>query len=310
MGVSNSSLIINGNNITINQRTITILNSDFVKFVASTISSQANQCNSVTQEFPYIPSTQVLSSEQQLIENKFNCIQPSVIRSAIANRLYLDIFNGLNHPINPTIMSMLDANAAVKLSAGFGTWSNSTQVPDVAITYTSPNTIYTNLQYVIQNSIQFNFSSNDIQTCISNLVGSYSGKFNTIIIIKTLSSCSNLQNVANNVISKIIEVLGIGVNQIATSPSGTTQSGTTQSTTTQSESSEDSNNISAGPFTSFSADIAVTAKGIGEGIKSFFTTSLLPYTIGALICCLFFIMILIFIGYKMSQSKNNNNNNK
>ncbi len=258
------------------------------------------------------------------IKLNFSCIQSGTLRNTIGNSLSDQINNDIQNIASAQIQSQLDSIASAKEQSGFASWGQggTSTSTNTNINFTQNTTNNTHLANVIQKSIENNFSSDDIKTCISSMTGSQNvfiddvtaGKNITFSInqsqaLNSLSQCNQFQDSANNIVGTVMNVLGVGV---------TNNTQTSADTSVKTASSAETKN--SGVFESAGTGISTAAQGVGTGIStaatgvgnaisSIFSSVALSYIAGIFLCVCCCMMVFGFLMFMMSGGSGSDGNN-
>ena len=317
-GGSTASTSMTQNNLLIQQNNVNIETTNIVNSISNTIYSAAATCGANANASQIATLSNLSASgdvtldigQNQQVQLNFSCLQTDTLRSAAANNIANQLSADVATIASSQIQSQLDAIAATKEQSGFASWGQgaSSTADNTTINYTQNTTSNVNLANAIQQSITNNFSSSAVQNCISQMTGNQNifidnvtaGKNITFVgtqkqALKSLSTCQQFQDSANNIISTLLNGLDVGV---------ITVSETKTETKAESNASSETNN--SGAFESIGTGLATAARGIGDGVNSILggisgiiDSATLGYLASAFIifCCCF-----IFLGFVMMMS--------
>ena len=314
-GGSDATTSTTQNNVLIQKSNVDIMTSNIVTDITNTIYSAAATCGANANASQIATLTNLSASgdislnigQEQKVQLNFSCLQTNTLRSAAANNIADQMTTAVNNAASSQIQSQLDAVAAAKEKSGFASWGQpgASTATNTTINYTQNTTSNVHLISAIQQSISNNFSSSDVQQCISQMTGNQNifiddvsaGKNITFVGTQTqaltsLSNCQQFQDSANNIVTTILNGLDIGV--VNTSET---------KTETKSESKASSETNNSGLFESLGTGLASAARGIGDGINSILggiggiiDSATLGWLASAFLifCCCF-----IFLGFMM-----------
>lgn len=230
-------------------------------------------------------------TSEMFVTLNFNCMQASEIRQAVANDLFKEIFENLQSSNSVDVLTKLDTDAKLNMEEGFGSswgsWGEKDISNDQQITYHVENDNYKNIQNVIMNTIENNFTSKDVKTCTSSVGGTqttviedvYAGnnvniKITQRMALESMTSCTQQQNTANDITNVMAEAMGIEIIE------------DTQTTaSTEGSLTSDISIISTGPI-----------QDLGNAISSIIDSVFSGYVASLSMICLICVVVMIVIG--------------
>jgi hypothetical protein len=181
MGNSSSSKVLNQNNTLImNDTDINIINKNITNQVANTVINNAKKCSANINQLQQVKFKNITvsgdfnlnSNQSQQAVMTFGCVNSSQTRSDIANNMMQEMMNSLEQQNSSDVLMKMDAAAQSSQKNGFlstamgnSTSSNSSNI----VNFTQRNTVHENLQNIIEQSIQNNFTTNNISDCIAQV---------------------------------------------------------------------------------------------------------------------------------------------
>jgi hypothetical protein len=255
MGNSSSASVSNINHtLVMNQNNTNILNKNINNSIANTIINDAKKCSAAINQLQGITFQNINvggdfdlnANQEQSASLTFSCLQESTIRSEIANTMMQEMLNGLQNNNSSDIMAELEAKAAAAqttgaLSTAFGNSTNSNT--NNAVIYQQFNTTNTNLKNIIENTIQNNFTTNNISDCIAqvqnnqnvsvknaNIGGNIRAVVNQKQAASAFTDCIQSANVGQKITSNLATELGVKVENTNTVRAETKMSGTSETT--------------------------------------------------------------------------------
>jgi len=238
MGSAQSTAVIkreNNMNV-INQTDINLVNQNINNFTSSVAVSQAKSCSNSGINWQSISLKNVQAGEDlvimdvNMLQNQtvnFSCVNKSTVRNDIGNKLVQNMVQSLETTVSPDILTQLDTvakNKADSQALAFGS-SNSTSQIEELNNYTVSNTTHKNIENVVKNSVEANFTSKDVQNCINQVTnhqditvdGAVAGRDIKLQRIKMeqasniFAQCINESEVGNNMINDIAKNLDIKI---------------------------------------------------------------------------------------------------
>lgn len=313
MGGSSSSVSISNAQTYIDQNQLDILNKNITNQIANTRVNQAAKCGSDIVQNQAITISDIKTNgtyysdfnQYQGSALDFSCIQSQQARNTIGNSLYQQMINNLSQHNSANIMAELEAQAAANIRNGFASWNingGSNSDTNENIDWTVQNSTYQELQNVIENSIENNFTAENISNCDSltansqsiTVTGVVAGegvimKGNQTQIADTYAQCLQNQNIAQEITTVMADATNVKVENTNSNSSTSTQYGTATSET-----------INNGPFESLGNLFSSIFSGIGGLFSNFKTLSVIcAILVVVIIVCL----ILSVLGYFLMSSK-------
>lgn len=321
MGGSNSTVRNVNNQTVINKSQIDILNENITNQIANSQISQAASCGASTSQDQSIKFEDITSapgypiSIQDIRQGQyafldFTCQQTQQTRTDIANSLLNDMGNNLQDHNSTTIMAELEAQAAANVKNGFAGWGGggSHSDSDNQINWDVTTGITQELRNVIENTIENNFTANNLAECTTALKQSQSAVFSGIhsggsVIIGGISQdqmldayarCIQDQKVAQEMTNVITNATSVKIEDDTGSGTRSKEAGTATSET-----------INNGPFESLGEMFSSILSGIGAILSNFRASSILSVILIALVLCCLIIAVagwFIMSGFTPQQA--------
>jgi hypothetical protein len=313
----NKSKVSNVNEQTyINKSQIDVLNHSITNQIANSQVNQAANCGAGLVQSQNISFDNFHSDGDITISDilqgqvgtlSFSCRNNQEVRTEIANQLYQEMMNSLRESNSTNIMAELEAEAKAKLESGFASWGGGTSNSDVdnSINWTVTSEPYQEIKTVIENTIENNFTANNLSECNSNLMQDQNISFSNfstsnegtigIFGIKqnqggdVYAQCIQNQGISQEMTSIITNVLGVKVENDNTNISDSIQKGYATSET-----------INNGPFESAGKMFGSILDGIGGIFGDLQSASLMCVVlIVILVCCAScFVIVYFFMSEK------------
>lgn len=235
MGNVPAKVYVQDNKTVINKNDLDVLNKSITNRISNSQISQAAECGShVSQEQNIVfegvvsegPITVGDLNQYQNSSIDFSCTSSQNSRNNISNDLYNNILNSLKSSNSNQILSELNiqANKNIQGGAVFGSNESNSDINN-NINWNHQNDQYQYIQKVIEESIQNNFTTTNLNTCNNNLIQSeqatvtrvhpdgevYLGGITQQQANNNYTQCMQNQNVANDITDVMLNVFGVGV---------------------------------------------------------------------------------------------------
>lgn len=239
-GSESKSSVYQENNITmVNDTTISTLNETINTAIVNSTINTASSCSGSVQNIQRVDIGGITIEAGGRYEGgvtqditsylNFDCVQATDVRNTVSNELIAQIMEELEKTTDTDVMQQLNAVAdswaqtqSLPLSGG----SSSTSDVETINNYEQYTTTNVNLENVVRNSFESNFTSNNMQSCITTVqnlqevdvggivVGEDAEAIYTVeqnIASDTIISCLQTQKIANDVTNQLAETLDITV---------------------------------------------------------------------------------------------------
>jgi len=308
MGGSSSKSIIKqeSDQLVTNTTNVNAINKAINDFVVNAIIEEAKECSaSIFQSQKVIlvglraqGDISIGVEQKQASVLNFNCIQASQVRNDIANQLVQQMISNLESTNTVDVLNKLDAAAASKAENQFtlnpfASSDAQSQVEQIHNFRSSTNT-NKNIENVIKNSIEANFTSRNVETCKSSVVASQSVEVRDAVTSAKITVAIQ-QEQATNILVKCVQTSDIA-NQITSDILNYLDVKTT-----------DKSNISVEDDFRATAESSSLNKGIFESLGSFvssvFGSLFGPFgaisgpSSGSCLICLICIVLIAVIGF-------------
>jgi hypothetical protein len=305
------------NNFVTNTENINVLNSFINSTIVNSTVNQVKQCSASLINNQTIKILGVKAGEDlnlYLAQDStgflnFTCAQNSKVLNSVIGDLTQNILSTLKTNIGADVLNKLDALAASKSTQDWGAfpWSSSKSKTDTSqeVNNTVINTTNKNLETVISNSVESNFTMSDFSSCLAKVIANQdivaqdltAGRNITLSADQKVSTdlfqnCIQSSDIANNITSAITGFLEI-------------ETDTVQSTELAQESHAES--ISKAEQTGLFQGIGSMFNSIYSGLGNLFGGVLGgvfgagtgsqygPYVSSCSLCCCCLIIILIIL---------------
>ena len=234
----------------INNNTVKVLNESITNAIANTIVNNASNCGTSIIQNQNIDFSNITAKGNIDINNiyqhqgsglSFSCQQTQETRSEVANKIYQEMVNDLIQNNNTRILANLEAEAQASAKSGFLSGGSSAGAnTSNKINFNQTNNSYQEIQNVIQDSIENNFTTNNVANCNTQTVNNQNIGFHAItsetgnIVIggitqdqgaEIYAQCLQGQEVSNKITNDIINALGVKVENTNTVETETNESG-------------------------------------------------------------------------------------
>lgn len=240
MGNDSSTAIKNESNTLITDTThIETLNQSMNKVMSETTINMANVCSNNVAGLQQIElkninvkgDLNINLKQNQSVVVTFSCLNVSDVVNQVNNDLVNSMMQQIESINNTDILQQLDANASTSQSAGFGGGINSAKTKQNQTTnYTQNTSRYENLQTLVQNVVETNFTTDIANKCLNSVNESNNAQATDIYVggnaiiaidqeqaVTTYTECVNKSNISNNVTTQLLNALQIKVATTSTS---------------------------------------------------------------------------------------------
>ena len=250
-GSSSKSKIKNENNTKIvNRSDINILNEQVNKSSTNTASDAAKSCSSSVNMTNMInfsgaivdgdfnigsssnPNEDCAVELSQDIKSSFKCTQASSVRSDMAQKMVETVMTNLENSADAAVLNDMNSTAAAAAETGSismpgGGGSNSSSNVETINNFESVTETNKDIQNIVKNSVENNFSSKDAQECI-NKVNAAQGldasgvvikgnlnvcKFKSDQVANIFGDCMQKSDVGNKILNDVTRDLGITIKE-------------------------------------------------------------------------------------------------
>lgn len=272
-GSKSKSKITNENNTKIvNRSDINILNEQINSSTSNTATEAAKSCSSSVNMTNMIdlsgtvtegdwnigtssskdPNEDCAVELSQNIKSTFKCVQASSVRNDMAQKMVETVMSNLENSADASVLNDMNSAAAAAAETGSismpggGGSSSSSEVENInnfeSITETNKN-----IENIVKNSVENNFSSKDAQECI-NKVNAAQGldasgavikgnlnmcKFKSDQVADIFGECMQSSDVGNKVLNDITRDLGITIKEDSSTAVENESTSTAESTAVQ-----------------------------------------------------------------------------
>jgi len=165
-------------------------------------------------------------NQSQAAALTFNCLQSSTVRNSAASDIITKLTNNIASSATSEALALLDANAKSAAKQGFGgigKSSSDTNVNTIS-NFKSENETHMDIENLVKNIVQNNFTSEDLQTCLSqanssqnitmqeiNVGGNAVLALNQEQASTVVTNCIQESNISNNIINNVMSELGVKI---------------------------------------------------------------------------------------------------
>ncbi len=274
---SSSSIYEQNNQVTVNDTDVKTYQEQINSQISNTTINAAKACTATITNNQGINishlhsggNTTISSNQTQTAALTFNCLDVSKVRNTVGAEIITKMTDNITANATAEALSVMRAQAESQAKQGFlGIGGSSSDANTVIINNTTNvNKTDMDISNVVKNVVQNNFSSEDLQTCISQAnsnqsvqIGDVVAEGNIVVALdqnqatSVVTNCIQESDVANSITNAVASALGITVEN-------TQKSASTQNTTGGAGSSATTQSIGAGT-------VGDAAKGVGKGIST------------------------------------------
>jgi hypothetical protein len=293
MGGSSSSVVTNENNtLIVNESDIKVSNKNLNDFVSNTIIKNASECSAAIKQLQTVKFNNITTkgdfnigeiNQSQNAALTFDCLQASAVRNDIAANMAQQMMSNLENKSSADVLDKLEAAAKTETASGslsFGGASSNSEANNIN-NYTSVTKTKKNIENVIKNSVANNFTSENVQKCISEVANSQNVEFQNLNIggnmnIKAISQsqaadsmtrCIQQQDTGNKITSDALGKLGVAVKEEAATVKKTEAKATSESKTEQQGLADGLGSGLGKAYEGAGKGFATAAEGAGKGIE-------------------------------------------
>ena len=313
MGNSSSSSVTNENNtLIVNETDIQVLNKSLNNFITNTTIEDAKKCSAgisqlQTVKFKGVKTTGDFNlnlNQKQAAALTFDCLQTSTVRNEIANQMMQSMMDKIENTNSSDVLNKMESLAAAKQTSGFlSTSFGSSTSSDASnkVNYTQRNTTHQNLQNIVENAVQNNFTTKNLSECISKINQDQNvevinldigGNVNAVIAqdqaAELFSQCIQTNDIGNSITQALTSDLGVETKTTNAVKTETDMKGTAESV-----------QENRGPLESLGALFGSLFASFGGGWMG---------SCMSCIICIVLIVVGIFVFKKLTASKDNANN--
>ena len=233
----------------------------------------------------------------------FSCIQKSAVRNDVGNKMISSMMERLKTSASADVLNKMESMAKTKAKQGslsFGSSSSSESNVENITNYKSVTDTRKNLENVVKNSVENNFSSKDVQKCVSqvnlkqglDLSGTKVGKslvlgnFTSDQASTLYAQCVQESNVGNKVINDVAKNLGVVIQEDVKTKSVTESKSTAESTAETTGLVQDMGGAVSGI-------IGAVGNIFGIGLLGTMAPIIIPASSLFLCCCCILIIIML-----------------
>ncbi len=273
---SRSSITEVNNQLTVNDTDIKTSQEQINSQISNTSISAAKNCSAAmnlqqvvnVSHFKTKGDFTLSTNQSQKAALTFKCVNSSTVRQSAGSEIITKLTNDIASSATAEALAIVQANAAAAAKQGWGGMGKSDSNSDTNITNNSTNINQTNMDInnVVKNIVQNNFTSEDVQNCFSQTNNNQSVALGDVDVggnavlalnqdqaVTVLTNCIQESNIANNITNGVAAALGISVE-----------------TTQKSVSKQESKGSSDSKATTQGLGDAVgdVARGAGQGIST------------------------------------------
>jgi hypothetical protein len=248
------------------------------------------------------------SNQKQVAALTFRCLNSSTVRQSAGSNIITKMTNDIAANATAEALSIMKAQAASQAKQGFLGIGGSSSNANTKITNNTTNINKTNIDIsnVVKNVVENNFSSEDLQTCISQAnndqsvtIGDVEAGGNVILALNqdqavtVVSNCIQESNISNKITNGVASALGISVEATQKSVSKQDTTGSADSKATTQGVGDAIGDVARGVGQGVSTGAEGIGKGIGDVVTSFgdILKGLFGNPLFIVLCCVCVIVI-------------------
>lgn len=319
-GAKAQTTITQENNQTyINNFDMKVTNEQINSQISNTVLSSAQSCGASNNNFQNINfgtiklgnNSKFDITQSQVAKLSFNCVNSQDVRNTVGSEIISHMTTAIINSSSSEALAALDAKAKAVAKSEFASTSGSNSNTNVNTinNYNSVTETHLELQNVVKNIVENNFTSEDVANCISQLsntqnisVGTFEAGNEDISVFSqeqassVFSECIQNSKIGNEITNKVLTTFGIKSENESKSTSKQESTSETSSSATAQGAGQAISNAAQGIGTG----IANVAQGLGSAISSMFDSpGLVIFSVCS--CCVICIILLV-VGYVVSQN--------
>jgi hypothetical protein len=296
---SSSSVKQENNQMIINKQSVSVINKQINNFVANAIVYEAKMCSAsifqnqkiIIKNLKATGDINIGVEQEQAGILNFDCIQASTVRNDIANQMIHQMMASIESSNSADVLNKLNAIAGSKAESQFSpnpfqSSSSSSNVEQIQ-NFKSETNLNKNLENVVKNAVAANFTSQNVQSCKSQVVANQSvevlnaqtnAKITVAIhqqqAIQLVTKCVQTANIGNSVTNNILGTLGVKTSDKTSTEIEASSSGSAESSALNKGIFESLGSIFSGLF----APLLGLFSGLLNGLLGPFSGILSPIT--------------------------------
>lgn len=233
-----SKLYQESNTLLVNKSTVDVVNHDLTEMLIETSMEAAKSCvGSIIQgqdmeigDLNFIgakDSTIDISQAQQSRLN-FDCVQSSTLRNDIAQKMVSEIMQKMETNVDQNILETLNAKSSTTSGTGGSAvpWGKADAETDVEQINNFMSVTENNkrIENIVKKSVEYNFSTSDVQECISKIVQNQKLKVGNVNVIDSqginvpiaqrqaadlIANCTQMSEASNKVVTDLMNFYDI-----------------------------------------------------------------------------------------------------
>lgn len=221
------------NTLIVNENELNILNENLNSMVSNTIMEDAKGCSAnITQlqdiEFEGIKiggDWNMTTDQAQDSAITFDCVNATETRNNISNSMVDEMMNKLSTSTSADIVSKMELDAQNKAESGALTFGKDTEASsdiEAIENYEYRTQNKQNIENIVKNSVEANFTSNTVQECIASVNQSQNQNFKNIEVegdaflvlgqtqsAELIANCAQSSEAVNGIINDVKKNLGL-----------------------------------------------------------------------------------------------------
>jgi len=181
-GTESKAVVVNvANKMIINESTVNIVNQQLNTMVANAIIKDAKNCGAALAADQSINVKRIKvegdiiikANQKQKVQLSFGCVQASAVRNDVANDMVAKMMAGLETSTSTDVLEKLEAIADAKAKSELGSdplGTKASSVSEQISNYTQKTTTHKNIENIVKNATESNFTSDTVQNCLSKII--------------------------------------------------------------------------------------------------------------------------------------------
>lgn len=231
---SKADIVQENNQLFINQDDVKSFSEQINSQISNTLIANAKSCSAdinnnqaiMIKGFTTKGDFDFTAGQTQSAALTFSCVQANNVRNTAGSDIVAQMTNALSNDVSTEALSKLDQNAKNSASSSYGAIGNVTANTNVKAlsNYKSVTQNHKDIENVVKNAVQNNFTSENISKCISqtnnnqqislqevNVGGKAVIAINQDQAANAVSKCVQEDNIGNSIINNALSSLGVQI---------------------------------------------------------------------------------------------------
>jgi len=231
---SKANIVQENNQLFINQDDVKSFSEQINSQISNTLIANAKSCSAdinnnqaiMIKGFTTKGDFDFTAGQKQAAALTFSCVQANNVRNTAGSQIVAQMTNALSNDVSTEALSKLDQNAKNSASSSYGAIGNvqtNTNVKALS-NYKSVTQNHKDIENVVKNAVQNNFSSKNVSNCISqtnnsqqlslqevNVGGKAVIAINQDQAASVVSECIQEDNIGNTILNNALSSLGVQI---------------------------------------------------------------------------------------------------